>query len=129
MRKTIMVVDDEKDLVEAIKLKLNAEGYNVVEAFDGQEALDILRKKRPDLILLDIMMPHLNGYQVCREIKKDAKLKQIPVLMLTAKAQESDKFWGLETGADDYITKPFEFESLIESIKKHLLNEKTVKAA
>ena len=120
MHKTIMVVDDERDLVETIKLKLSAEGYDVIEAYDGQEALEKMRQKRPDLVLLDIMMPQLNGYQVCREIKKDAKLKQIPVLMLTAKVQESDKFWGLETGADDYITKPFEFETLMDSIKKYV---------
>jgi DNA-binding response OmpR family regulator len=120
MGKRILVVDDEKDLVETIKLKLTSEGYEVDEAFDGKQALEKVKQRQPDLILLDVMMPQVNGYQVCRELKKSDKFKQIPVVMLTAKAQESDKFWGMETGADDYVTKPFEFDALLSSIKKLL---------
>ena len=120
MKKTILIVDDERDLVEVLKLKLETEGYSTNEAYDGNAALEQVRQKRPDLILLDIMMPELNGYQVCRELKKDPNYKDIPIMMLTAKAQESDKFWGIETGADEYITKPFDFKKLLESIRKFL---------
>ncbi len=119
-KKIILVVDDEKDLVDLIKLKLIASGYDVNEAYDGAEALDKIKSNPPHLVLLDVMMPKLNGYQVCRELKKSDKLKHIPVIMLTAKAQESDKFWGVEVGADDYMTKPFEFDDLLKTIKKHL---------
>ena len=120
MNKKILIVDDEQDILDMIKLKLEAEGFDVVEASNGIDGLAAVQKEKPDLVLLDIMMPELNGYQVCRELKSNEKLKNIPVVMLTAKAQESDKFWGLETGADDYVTKPFEFSSLIQTIKKHL---------
>lgn len=121
--KKILVVDDEQDLVETIRLKLSSEGYKVESANTGVEALEKAKQTKPDLILLDIMMPELNGYQVCKKIKEDDSLKNIPVVMLTAKAQESDKFWGLETGADDYITKPFEFSNLLKTISKHLKHE------
>ncbi len=122
-QKKILVVDDEQDLVETIRLKLSSEGYKVEAAYTGIQALEKAKQSKPDLILLDIMMPELNGYQVCKKIKEDNTLKNIPVVMLTAKAQESDKFWGLETGADDYITKPFEFSSLLKTISKHLKND------
>ena len=122
-QKKILVVDDEQDLVETIRSKLSSEGYKVFAAHTGVEALEKAKDTKPDLILLDIMMPELNGYQVCKKIKEDDSLKNIPDVILTAKAQESDKFWGLETGADDYITKPFEFKSLLKTITKHLKHE------
>ena len=122
-QKKILIVDDEHDLVDTIRLKLSSEGYKVDAAYTGIEGLEKAKETKPDLILLDIMMPELNGYQVCKKIKEDASLKNIPVVMLTSKAQESDKFWGLETGADDYLTKPFEFNNLLKTISKHLKHE------
>ena len=123
-KKTILVVDDERDLVETIKIRLVAEGFQVIEAFDGFQGLEKVKAQNPDLVLLDVMMPKLNGYQVCREIKKSDRLKNIPVIMLTSKTQESDKFWGVEVGADDYLAKPFEFDLLLQSIHRQLGDEK-----
>lgn len=120
--KTILIADDERDMVETISLKLKAEGFDIITAYNGIQALESAKTKKPDLILLDIVMPELNGYQVCRELKKNNTFKQIPIIMLTAKAQESDKFWGKETGADEYLTKPFEFSILINTIKKYLFS-------
>ena len=120
MKKKVLIVDDEVDLVETLKFKLEASGFDTLTAYDGLEALSKAKNDHPDLILLDIMLPKLNGYQICRELKSDDKYKHIPIVMLTAKAQESDKFWGLETGADEYVTKPFDSNQLIDIIKKHL---------
>ena len=121
-KKKILVVDDERDLVDLLALRFQSEGYDVIQAFDGMDGLEKVRANNPDLIILDVMMPRLNGYQVCRELKQDVKFKKIPIIMLTAKAQESDKFWGMETGAEGYITKPFDFGNLSETVKKFLLN-------
>jgi len=120
MKKKVLIVDYEVDLVETLKFKLEASGFDTLTAYDGLEALSKAKNDHPDLILLDIMLPKLNGYQICRELKSDDKYKHIPIVMLTAKAQESDKFWGLETGADEYVTKPFDSNQLIDIIKKHL---------
>ncbi|MBI2645754.1 MAG: response regulator [Deltaproteobacteria bacterium] len=120
MVKKILLVDDEKDLVDTIQILLEAKGYSVVSAHDGLAGLEKAKKEKPDLILLDVMMPNLNGYQLCREIKKDPNLKNTPIVMLTAKAQESDRFWGIESGADDYVTKPFDSLNLLETIKNNL---------
>lgn len=120
MNKRILVVDDEADLVETLKLRLEKDGYEVVTAFDGAEGITKAKGEKPDLIVLDVMMPKLNGYQVCRELRAEPQCKNIPVIMLTAKTQETDKFWGREVGADAYITKPFEFDALLDSIKKYL---------
>ena len=119
-KKRILIVDDEKDIVESIQFKLEFEGFECLVAYDGEEALLKAKSENPDLILLDIMLPKINGYQVCRLLKSDEKYKHIPIIMLTAKAQESDKFWGKETGADDYMTKPFELEKLIQKIQGYL---------
>ncbi|OGP06105.1 MAG: hypothetical protein A2Z91_05960 [Deltaproteobacteria bacterium GWA2_38_16] len=116
--KRILLVDDEKDLVDVIRVLLESKGYQVSEAYNGIDGLEKAKKEKPDLILLDVMMPGLNGYQVCRELKKDPKYKTIPIVMLTAKAQESDRFWGVESGADDYLTKPFEAARLLETLEK-----------
>lgn len=120
MGRRILIVDDEADLVETIKLRLETGGYEVITALDGAEGLAKAKGDKPSLILLDIMMPKLNGYQVCRELKSDAACKDIPVVMLTAKTQQTDKFWGREVGASDYITKPFEFSALLNIIEKYL---------
>jgi two-component system alkaline phosphatase synthesis response regulator PhoP len=118
--KKILVVDDEIDLVETLRFPLELEGYNVLVSHDGEDALNQARKEKPDLILLDLMLPKLDGYKVCRLLKFDERYKHIPVLMLTAKTQEKDKILGMETGADEYITKPFEMDYLIEKIKAYL---------
>ncbi len=117
MDRTIFIADDELDFVSTLKSRLEFEGFVVATAADGKEALQRIPREKPDLILLDIMMPAMNGYQVCRELKGNADTRSIPILMLTAKSQESDKFWGKEAGADDYVTKPFDMEELIEKIK------------
>ena len=115
-----MVVDDEVDLVKTISFSLEAEGYTVLVSYNGEDALNQARKENPDLILLDIMLPKLDGYKVCRLLKFDERYKHIPILMLTAKTQEKDKIVGIETGADEYITKPFNMDELMEKIKAYL---------
>ncbi|MCK4795150.1 MAG: response regulator [Desulfobacteraceae bacterium] len=119
-KKRILIVDDERDIVETIQFMLESEGFECLLAYDGEDALLKARTENPDLILLDIMLPKINGYQVCRLLKSDEEYKHIPIIMLTAKVQESDKFWGKESGADDYVTKPFEMEKLIQKIQGYL---------
>ena len=118
--KKILLVDDEKDLVETVSFRLKASGYDVVTAYDGQEALTKTRLEKPDLIILDLMLPKMDGYKVCRMLKFDERYKSIPIIMFTARVQESDKKMGEEVGADDYITKPFEPENLLGKIKELL---------
>jgi DNA-binding response OmpR family regulator len=118
--KKILVVDDEVDLVKTIRFSLETEGYKVMTSHNGEDALNQARKENPDLILLDLMLPKLDGYKVCRLLKFDERYKHIPILMLTAKTQEKDKVLGMETGADEYITKPFDMDGLMEKIKSYL---------
>jgi DNA-binding response OmpR family regulator len=118
--KKILVVDDEIDLVETLRFPLEMEGFEVLVSYNGEDALNKARKESPDLILLDLMLPKLDGYKVCRLLKFDEKYKHIPILMLTAKIQEKDKTLGIETGANEYITKPFEMDSLLEKVKMYL---------
>jgi DNA-binding response OmpR family regulator len=122
-QKKILVVDDEVDLVETIRFPLEAEGFNVLVAYNGEDALNQARTENPDLILLDIMLPKLDGYKVCRLLKFDERYRNIPIIMLTARAQEKDKIIGLETGADEYITKPFDMDKLLEKVKAYLKRE------
>lgn len=119
-RKRILVVDDEIDLVETVRFSLELEGYEILVAYNGEEALNQARKEHPDLILLDLMLPKLDGYKVCRLLKFDERYKHIPILMLTAKTQDKDKVLGLETGANEYITKPFDMDDLIKKVKDYL---------
>jgi DNA-binding response OmpR family regulator len=112
--KKILVVDDEKKIVEIIKAYLEKEGYQVITTFDGRSALDIFKKQRPDLIVLDLMLPEVPGLEVCRTIRKES---QVPIIMLTARDEVTDKIIGLETGADDYVTKPFDTKELISRIR------------
>jgi two-component system alkaline phosphatase synthesis response regulator PhoP len=119
-QKKILVVDDEVDLVETIRFPLEMEGFNVLVSYNGEDALNQARKEKPDMILLDLMLPKLDGYKICRLLKFDERYKHIPILMLTAKTQEKDKLLGKETGADEYITKPFEIDELIKKVKKYL---------
>jgi two-component system OmpR family response regulator len=106
----ILIVEDDRNLLDTLKYNLRKEGYNVVGAVDGAEALDIARREKPDFIILDIMLPKLNGFEVCRILRKEMTM---PILMLTAKTDEVDKIVGLEIGADDYMTKPFSMRELL----------------
>lgn len=117
-KKRVLLVDDEKDLVETMEMALEAQGFEVISAFDGEEGLAKALHEKPDVVILDLMMPKMNGYQVCWEIKNREETKALKVIMLTAKTQESDKFWGFETGADEYVTKPFEMSELVKKISK-----------
>ncbi len=110
----ILVVDDERRMVGFIRLNLEQDGFEVIEAYNGTEALDRLRDSLPDLILLDVMMPDIDGFEVLRTIRE---ISQVPVIMLTAKGEEDDKVRGLELGADDYVTKPFSPRELVSRVK------------
>ncbi len=116
-QKTILIVDDEQPIVDILVYNLNKEGYNTLEANDGVTAVDIALEKKPDLILLDIMLPRMDGLTVCKKIRTKYNM---PILMLTAKDEEIDKILGLELGADDYITKPFSVRELMARIKANL---------
>ena len=115
--KTILVVDDEKPIADILEFNLKKEGFNVICAYDGDEALKKVEENRPDLMLLDIMLPKRDGMEVCREIRKKY---DFPIIMLTAKDSEIDKVLGLEFGADDYVTKPFGTRELIARVKANL---------
>jgi len=120
MPNKILIADDELDLLELLAVRLKANGYKILTAADGGEVLPKVRAERPDLIILDVMMPVLNGFQVCRQIKDDPQHKDIPVILLTAKTTESDQFWGIEAGADAYVTKPYNEQELLAKIKELL---------
>ena len=114
---TIVIVEDEADLVEVIRINLQAEGYQLLSFADGDSGLRGIREAQPDLVLLDIMLPELDGIEVCRQLKSDKRTESIPVVMLTAKGTESDAVLGLGIGADDYVRKPFRIAELIARIK------------
>ena len=113
----ILVVEDEKNIVRVITYNLEREGYQVIAVRDGEEALEKARKELPDLILLDLMLPKMDGLEVCRQLKASAKTSRIPIIMVTAKTQETDRVVGLEMGADDYIPKPFSPRELVARVK------------
>ena len=117
MEKKILVVDDEKPIVEILKINLQKDGYIVFEAYDGEDAVSKARTINPDLILLDVMLPKLDGFSVCRKIRETSS---VPIIMLTAREEEVDKVLGLELGADDYMTKPFSLRELMARIKANL---------
>lgn len=126
MKKNILIVEDEPDAVELLELHLKNAGYDVTVAEDGEEALRKIHKSIPDLVILDLMIPEINGLEVCKVIRKDPATESIPVVMCTAKASEIDKVLGLELGADDYITKPFSPRELVLRVKNLLKrNNKT----
>jgi DNA-binding response OmpR family regulator len=114
----ILVAEDERDIRELINFTLRLNGYEVVSASDGEEALELALKEYPDLVLLDIRMPRLNGYEVCRLIKGNEATKHIPVVFLTAKGQENEVEKGMKAGATDYILKPFSPDQLVERLEK-----------
>ncbi|HZV36050.1 MAG TPA: response regulator, partial [Verrucomicrobiae bacterium] len=116
----ILVVDDEPDAIELIKFNLKAAGYEVLTAADGDEALKKARSALPDLIILDLMLPEVDGLEVCKILRRDQRVSATPIIMLTAKAAEIDRVLGLELGADDYVTKPFSPRELVLRIKRLL---------
>jgi phosphate regulon transcriptional regulator PhoB len=124
MKETILIVEDEKDIVKMLDYNLKKEGFKVLSASDGEDALDAAVSKRPDLILLDLMLPGMDGLEVCKKLKSEQKTSSMPIIMLTAKGQESDKVVGLELGADDYVTKPFSPRELLARIKAVLRRSK-----
>ena len=118
--KKILIVDDEQDIVESLKFVLEAADYTCFTAYNGEDGLRLAKEIMPDLIILDVMMPKINGYKISRLLKYDNKYKNIPILMLTARSQEQDKIIGEETGADEYITKPFQVDFVVEKVKSYL---------
>ena len=119
-KRRILIVDDEKDLVDTLTFRLEANNYEVIAAYDGQEGLDKARKEKPDLIILDLMLPKMDGYKVCAMLKRDQRYMKIPIVMFTARAQESDEKLGKEVGVDAYITKPFEPQVLLGKMEELL---------
>jgi DNA-binding response OmpR family regulator len=114
---TILVADDEEDLRELVAYRLSRSGYNVIGAEDGQEALELAAERTPDLMVLDVMMPKLDGYELTRRVRAEAALRSIPVILLTARSQESDIDRGFEVGADDYLKKPFNPDELVARVR------------
>lgn len=121
MKKKILVVDDEIHIVQIVKFNLEKRGgYEVITAKNGEEGLETAKEQMPDLILSDVMMPKMSGFQFCEALKRDAELKKIPFIILTAKGQENDIKTGTDLGADDYITKPFSPKALLEKVAEIL---------
>jgi len=118
--KKILIADDRAEVVELVRVTLERGDYEIVDASNGKEALKRVRLEKPDLILLDVVMPKMDGFEVCRKLKKDPQTKEIPIIMLTAKAQEVEKEKGREVGASDYITKPFSPSALLTKIEEIL---------
>jgi DNA-binding response OmpR family regulator len=127
-RSTVLVVDDEKNIVQLARLYLTSEGYQVETAFNGVDALEKARAKRPDLVVLDLMMPEMDGWEVCRRLRQDS---DVPIIILTARGDDVDKILGLELGADDYMTKPFNPRELVARVKavlrRYTLGEKVTR--
>ena len=119
-KKTILIVEDEALIAEGLQARLSVEGYEIRVAEDGQAAVEQVRKHPPDLVLLDIMLPKINGWEVCKLIRGDPKTEKIPIIMLTSLTQIKDSEKAFEAGANDYLTKPFETGRLLEKIRKFL---------
>ena len=117
-KKTVLIVEDEKGIVDILRFNLEKEGYAVLTAYDGETGLALAQEKNPDIILLDVMLPKMNGFDVCRILRE--KGSSVPVIILTAREEESDKVLGLELGADDYITKPFSMRELMARVKANI---------
>jgi phosphate regulon transcriptional regulator PhoB len=115
--KRIMIIEDDRDIVELVRYNLANEGFQVTAAADGSAGLAGVKKTPPDLLLLDLMLPRLSGLEICKEIRRDASLNRLPILMLTARGDEADRVVGLELGADDYVTKPFSPRELVARVK------------
>lgn len=122
MEKKILIVDDEKPIVDILKFNLLKDNYTVIEAYDGEEGLNKASDEKPDLILLDVMLPKMNGFEVCKKVREKSA---VPIIMLTAREEEVDKVLGLELGADDYITKPFGVREVLARVKANLRRQVT----
>ncbi|MBW9265880.1 MAG: response regulator [Candidatus Thiodiazotropha sp. (ex. Lucinisca nassula)] len=120
MTKTILIVDDEPNIVLSVEYLMKREGYQVMTASDGQVAIEMIADTRPDLLILDVMMPRKNGFEVCREIRADPALSELPILMLSAKGREAEIKKGISLGADAYITKPFSTHDLVDKVNQLL---------
>ena len=118
MTNTVLIVDDEKAIVDILKFNLEKADYQTLVAYDGREGLQLAREKDPDLILLDVMLPHMDGFEVCRTLRAEGR--NVPIIMITAREEETDKVFGLELGADDYITKPFSMRELLARVKTNI---------
>lgn len=116
----ILIVDDEPDLVAVLRLGLQMEGFEVLEAADGEEGLRKAQQEKPDLVVLDLMLPRMDGYQVCRTLKFDARFKSLPIFILSARPGEKDKRLALEMGADVFIGKPYDLKDLVKRIRQRL---------
>ena len=127
MSKRILIVEDEKNIVDILSFNLTREGYETLEAYDGQAGLQLALEQNPDLILLDLMLPKMDGFDVCRNLRKENR--STPVIMLTAREEETDKVLGLELGADDYITKPFAMRELLARVKANIRRNEMVTGA
>jgi DNA-binding response OmpR family regulator len=121
-RKKILVVDDEPNIVRMLESRLKGSGYDVITAMDGLDALHKARSESPDLILLDVMLPQMDGYKVCAMLKYDVKYARVPIIMLTARAHEADRKMGEQLGVEAYVVKPFEGKQLLEKIERILRN-------
>ncbi len=119
-KKRILIIDDEAQMVQMVQMRLEAVGYEVIKAHDGQTGLEMAKQENPDLIILDVMMPKMDGYKVCGLLKADARYNKIPIIMFTARAQESDKELSEDVGANAYINKPLNAEDMMNKIKKLL---------
>ena len=126
-QKTVLIVEDEKNIVDILRFNLQREGYRTLEAYDGKDGLDKAVSENPDLILLDVMLPQMNGFDVCRALR--AQGSNVPVIILTAREEEADKVLGLEIGADDYITKPFSMRELIARVGANIRRSAMISAA
>lgn len=118
MAKKILIVEDEAELVEMLKIRLEAAGYDIISAYDGEEGMEKAKKEKPDLILLDLMLPKIDGYQICSTLKKDKIYSHIPIVIFSARAQKHEIKMGEELGAEAYITKPFEPSVLLAKISE-----------
>ncbi len=116
----ILIADDSLAELQIFQATLQATGHTLVTVMDGEAAEEKVKSEKIDLIILDVIMPKKNGFQVCRDIKSDDQFKSIPIIMVTSKDQESDKFWGMKQGADEYLTKPFKPEDLLKVVKKYI---------
>lgn len=124
--KKILVVDDEKELTSLVSLHMKMAGYEVLTAANGEKALAAAQEEKPDLIILDLMLPKIDGWEVCRRLRQDPEIKNVPVIMLTARAEIEDKLKGFEAGADDYVTKPFSPRELVSRVKRVLARAESV---
>jgi DNA-binding response OmpR family regulator len=119
-KKKVLIIEDYLNIVEILSMRLKSMGYDVVAAYDGQEGLNLARREKPDLIILDVLLPKMNGFKVCRLLKFDSKYKHIPIIMLTSRETQSNEELGRETGADDYVYKSDQKGTLLKLVRKYL---------